>query len=284
MRLPMIPNYVIDHLVAEGGTARVYWGIDLRSGYAVAIKELKARFFRNKSVRDSFKAIETQLYLNLQHPNIPRLVDFVELPHRDELYLIIEFIDGKTLEQHIHYDVGLLPEEKALPIFYEILETVAYIHNSGYLHLDIKPNNVMMMPNGKIKIIDLGIASRLSDAESGVTGYGTPAYMPPEQSEGVSCGKYTDIFALGVLLFEMLTGRPPFQLESFTRDGLREIRRKIKEDPTPVMKEYYPFMSEELQGVVNKAMEKEPANRYQSCEELMHDIRTIMKKRKIKFL
>lgn len=269
---PQIPHYHIDHLIAEGGTARVYWGIDLRSGFPVAIKELKIRHFKNSVIRDKFKQVETQLYLYMQHPNIPKLVDFIDMHEREQLYIVMEFIQGKSLEQYIYGEVGLIPEQKALPMFLEILDTVAYLHRNGILHLDIKSNNVMIQPNGRIKLIDLGIASRMSDA-SNSTGFGTPAYMPPEQSEKGQCGPYTDIFALGIMLFEMLTGNLPFG-----GNNTSEIRNSIKFAPTPQMKDYYPFINLDLQIIVERALAKDPMYRYQSCDEFASFIKDYMNK------
>lgn len=264
--LPKIPLYHVDHLIAEGGTAKVYWGIDMRSGFPVAIKELKLRHFKNQVVREKFKQVETQLYLYLQHPNIPKLVDFIDMHTKEQLYIIMEYIEGKSLEQYIYSEIGLIPETKALPMFLEILDTVAYLHNHGILHLDIKSNNIMIQPNGRIKIIDLGIASRMSDA-SNSTGFGTPAYMPPEQSEKGQCGPYTDIFALGIMLFEMLAGTVPF-----TGNATSEIKRKIKYEPTPQMKDYYPPINSDMQYIVERALAKDPSMRYQSCEEFANAI------------
>lgn len=274
--LPKIPLYHIGHLVAEGGTARVYWGIDLRSGFPVAVKELKIRHFKNQVIREKFMKVETQLYLYMQHPNIPRLVDFIDMHEREQLYIVMEFVRGENLEQYIYTEIGLIPERKALPMFLEILDTVAYLHRHGILHLDIKSNNVMIQPDGKIKLIDLGIASRMSDAVNS-TGFGTPAYMPPEQSEKGQCGPYTDIFALGVVLFEMLTGTVPF-----TGRNASEIRRKIKSEPTPRMSDYYPPLNAGLQAVVERALAKEPAQRYRSCEEFEKAIRDYMARHGLK--
>lgn len=273
--LPKIPLYHIDHLIAEGGTAKVYWGIDLRSGFPVAIKELKIRHFKNQIIREKFKKVETQLYLYMQHPNIPKLVDFIDMHERELLYIVMEFIHGKSLEQYIYGEIGLIPEQKALPMFLEILDTVAYLHHNGILHLDIKSNNVMIQPNGRIKLIDLGIASRMSDA-SNSTGFGTPAYMPPEQSEKGQCGQYTDIFALGIMLFEMLTGTVPF-----TGEKPSEIRQKIKYEPTPQMKDFYPPINSDLQFIVERALAKDPMMRYQSCEEFESFINDYMRKHRL---
>ena len=275
--LPQIPLYHVDHLIAEGGTARVFWGIDLRSGFPVAIKELKIRHFKNQAIKQNFKDVEAQMYLYMQHPNIPRLVDFIDMKEKELLYIIMEFIEGQSLEHYIYRVMGLIPEQKALPMFLDILDTVAYIHNKGYLHLDIKSNNIMLQPNGKIKLIDLGIASRMSEA-SNSTGYGTPAYMPPEQSEMGKCGKYTDIFALGIMLFEMLTGTLPFTSNNPNpRQNLEEIRYKIKYEPTPVMSQYYPPITSELQYIVERALAKDAGQRYNSCEEFAYFIKDYMK-------
>lgn len=267
---PLMPLYYIDHLIAEGGTAKVYWGIDRRSGFPVAIKELKIRHFKNTVIREKFKNVETQLYLYMQHPNIPRLVDFIDMHEQEKLFIIMEFIQGKSLEQYIYGEIGPIPEEKALPMFIDILDTVAYLHNNGVLHLDIKSNNIMLQPNGKIKLLDMGIASRMSDA-SDSTGFGTPAYMPPEQSEKRPCGRYTDIFALGIMLFEMLTGTIPFAGQTTS-----EIRQKIKFDPTPQMNSIYPIIKPQLQSIVEKALAKDPMMRYQSCENFADAIKNYM--------
>ena len=261
--LPKIPMYHVGHLIAEGGTAKVYWGVDLRTGYPVAIKELKTRHFRNPEVRRKFIS-ETQLYLYMQHPNLTRLVDFVDLQEQESLYIIMEYIDGRTLEQYIYNDIGLIPEQRALPMFLEILDTVAFLHQKNILHLDIKSNNIMIQPDGKIKLIDLGIASKVGTF---TTGFGTPAYMPPEQFEKRECGRYTDVFALGVMLFEMLTGTVPFFGQKPS-----EIQNKIKNDPTPLMHLFYPPINDELQAIVNKALEKEPHMRYQTCESFARSI------------
>jgi serine/threonine-protein kinase len=220
------------------------------------------------------------MYLYLSHPNIPKLVDFIDLEDKELMYIVMEFIEGKTLEDYLYREIGLIPEQKALPMFVEILDTVAFIHNRGYLHLDIKSNNVMIQPDGKLKLIDLGIASRMSEASSS-TGFGTPAYMPPEQSEMGNCGKYTDVFALGIMLFEMLTGALPFTSQNPSgRQAVAEIRNKIKYAPTPQMKSYYPFIGEELQYIVDRALAKTPSQRYQSCEEFKRFIVDYMRKKR----
>ncbi|MBQ3739845.1 MAG: serine/threonine protein kinase [Bacteroidales bacterium] len=282
--LPKLPWYDIDHLIASGGTANVYWGVDLRSGFPVAIKELKIRHFKNPVIREKFKNVEAQLYLYLQHPNIPKLVDFIDLKETSQMFIVMEFVKGRSLEEYIYREIGLIPEQKALPMFLEILDTVSYIHNKGILHLDLKPNNVMIQPNGKLKLIDLGIASRMKNASTSTSGegFGTPAYMPPEQAEkGGRVGKYTDIFALGVMLFEMLTGQQPFTSNNpDPRKNIAEIKWNVKNQPTPQMKQYYSHIGNELQFIVERALAKEPSARYQSCREFSDAIKDYMKRKK----
>ncbi|MBO4645674.1 MAG: serine/threonine protein kinase [Bacteroidales bacterium] len=278
--LPRIPWYRVEQLIAEGGTARVYLGKDLRSGYPVAIKELKIRHFKNPVIKQKFKEMEAQMYLYMQHPNIPKLVDFIDMKETEQLFIVMEFVEGRSLEYFIYREIGLIPEQRALPMFLKILDTVGYLHRKGVLHLDIKSNNVMIQSDGNLKLIDLGIASRISEATSS-TGFGTPAYMPAEQAEKGQVGKYTDIFALGIMLFEMLTGHLPFTSDNPNpRQNLAEIRHKIKYAPVPPMIQYYPMISNELQQIVERALAKNPSSRYQSCEEFASAIKGFMKSKK----
>ncbi len=284
---PQLQYYDIVHLVAEGGTARVYWAIDKRSGFPVAIKELKLRHMTNTAIRDNFRNMETQLMLYARHPNIPNLVDFIDIPQTKQMFIVMEFVEGQNLEDYIYRQIGLLPEERALPIFLQILDAVGFLHKAviphlrifnGVLHLDLKSNNVMLQQGDRIKLIDLGIASRISaNSTSTGQGFGTPAYMPPEQSEKGNLGKYSDIFALGVVLFEMLTGHLPFNGSSIT-----EIRAKIKNQPTPQMKDFYPIIGDELQTIVEKATAKNPLARYQTCEEFSDALEYYMKIKKMR--
>lgn len=274
--LPKLEWYAVSRLIAEGGTARVYWGVDLRTGFPVAIKELKIRHLSNPVLREKFKNMETHLYMYLEHDNIPKLVDFIDMKKTGQLFLVMEFIEGRTLDDYIAEDIGLIPEERALPTFLDLLDVVGYLHGHGILHLDIKTGNIMLQYGGGLKLIDLGIASRINGAKS--TGYGTPAYMPPEQYElGEAVGRYTDIFALGVVLYEMLTGHVPFSSDSpDPRLAVSEIRTKIKFEPVPAMQSYYPFINDDLQFIVERALQKNPSSRYSSCDEFAAFIREYM--------
>ena len=295
--LPYIsPLYHVLGLVAEGGTAKVYKGVNLGNGFPVAIKELKTRHLNNPIIKQKFIEFETQLYLYLHtlYPGIsvPKLVDLIDLQDRGLLCIVMEFIEGKNLDDYIYREIGLIPEQKALPMFLEILDIVEHLHNlvipymnirNGILHLDIKSGNIMLQPNGKVKLIDLGIASRICGTDKS-TGFGTPAYMPPEQSEMGRCGVYTDIFALGVVLFEMLTGQLPFTSQNpSARQYNEEIKHKIKFEPTPQMRQFYPPLGVDLQYIVERALAKNPADRYQSCGEFRSFIKDYLHRNKINY-
>ena len=151
MKLPSIPYYHVDHVLSDkGGTAVVYWGVDLRSGYPVAIKQLYA----SKSKSLDLKA-EANRYLYLSHPNLTKLVDFVV--SGDQCFLIMEFVEGIGLDEYQATRSGPMPDEVAIPIFLQILDTIGYLHENNTLHLDIKPNNIMLKSDGKIKVLDMGI-------------------------------------------------------------------------------------------------------------------------------
>lgn len=271
-------HYAVDHLIGSGGTANVYFGINLRTGFPVAIKELL--HIRNPYLRQQFKDVETQLYLRLGagngHPNIPALDNFLLCPETDQMFLIMEFVPGKTLTRYIQ-DVALIPEKTALPIFLEILDTVGFLHERGVVHLDIKPNNVIIKPDRGVKLIDLGIASRMGEFSSVVAG--TPPYMPPEQWDNGTLGTYTDIYALGMLLFEMLTGQVAFDapMTNSKEAALAEISRMAHHASLPQMRDYYSHIGMPLQEIVEKATRKNPTERYQTCSEFANALKQYMR-------
>lgn len=266
MGLPRLPYYHVTRLIASGGMANVYEGVDLRSGSCVAIKEMNADSLKNKSIREKFKRTETEIYLYNEHPNIPKLVDFIELDDYSNLYIVMELIKGINLDKFVYDIHGLLPEQKALPMFLEILDAIAYLHRRNVLHLDIKMNNIMVQQDGRIKVIDMGVASRMGD----VSIAGTHGYMPPEQIEHKPCGCSTDVFALGVVLYEMLTAHRPFIVQD-----KNEMLRVIAQGAPP-MWNFYPAIHPDLQIIVERALYPDAAYRYQSCEEYMRTIEDYM--------
>ncbi|MDR1594874.1 MAG: serine/threonine protein kinase [Prevotellaceae bacterium] len=266
--LPQIPYYHIDRVINSGGTAVVYWGIDLRSGLPVAIKAIYPSRAGDQFILQRFRE-EANHYLYLSsHPNITKLVDFVE--YKGQFYLVMEYIEGMSLDEYQYKRTGPLVEEVAIPMFLQILDTIGYLHDNNLLHLDIKPGNIMVMHDCRIKILDMGISAKINDKSNNLKTCGTPAFMPPEQFEHGDLGTYTDIFALGVTLFSMLTNRLPFSGSHHI-----EIWQKIKESKIPSARDFYPPLNPAFQPILEKAMHKNYWNRYQRCDELATELKQL---------
>ncbi len=264
IKLPSIPYYHVERVLSSaGGSAVVYWGVDLRSGYPVAIKQLYASRAKALDLQ-----AEANRYLYLCHPNITRLVDFVV--GGDQCFLIMEYVEGMNLDDYQRTRTGPLPDELAIPIFLQLLDTVAYLHDNNTLHLDLKPNNVMIKDDGSIKVLDMGISAKIRGGENNGKLRGTPSFMPPEQFERRRLGRYTDIFALGVTLYSMLTMHLPFSGKTH-----QEIWNNVKNGNYTPAKAYYPYVNPAFEPILRKALMSEPSERYQSCEEMAKDIRNI---------
>lgn len=262
--LPKIHLYHVDHMIAEGGTAAVYMGVDLRSGFPVAIKSLYPNRASNPYILRKFRE-GANLYLYLAHPNLTRLVDFVI--DGDKYYIIMEYIEGDTLDHLINSRSRPLSAHQVIRIFNQILSTIAYLHQHGVLHLDIKPNNIMIKPNGTIKVIDMGISIHLREKE--IKAAGTPPFMSPEQQDGANLGYYTDIFSLGVTLFNVVTGQLPF---SGTATSVLKQNRTAKR---PLVTDVSPYAHPGFQPIIERAMNPDPLLRYQTCEEMMMDLQRL---------
>ena len=260
MTLPIIPNYqVYQVLNNSGGTAIIYSGKDCRTNKLVAIK--KPRVNNADALQLLRKEAQSQLNLSSKHhPNITRLLDYVEAS--GSAYLIMEYINGMSLDEYQRTKTGPMPDEVAVPFFLQMLDAVGFIHQCGYLHKDIKPGNFMVRNDMLIKILDMGISAKLKDKDNNPRICGTPSFMPPEQFEKRTLGTYTDVFALGVTFYHMLTANMPFKGRD--RDA---IWANIRAGVIPDMRSYYPFTNPVYQPVVEKAMSSNPSKRYQTCEE-----------------
>ena len=272
MNLPKIPHYYIDSLIESGGTASVYFGIDERSGYPVAIKALFPSRAKDDFILDRFRAEANHyLYLSRHNKNITKLVDYIELD--DKFYLVMEFVDGIPLDKYLNTITGPMSEEILVPMFCRILETIAYLHQNGVIHLDIKPSNMMVLQDNDIKILDMGISAIINDKSNNLKKCGSPAFMSPEQINQGELGFYTDIFALGVTLFNMLTCKLPF-----TGDNHTEIFKKICNDTTPSIENFHQTVNPQFQKIIERALQKEGKDRYQTCEEFQMDLLEITDK------
>lgn len=264
----MIPtdilNYRIVRHLGSGGMGSVYLAVNTNIDQQVAIKVLRPEVARNAALRARFKQ-EAEMLCSLDHPGIVKFLNYVETA--EGVFLIMEYVKGMTLEDFISKKNGLIVESKAYPLICEILDAFAYAHSKGIVHRDIKPANIIIQDDGHIKIMDFGIAQIVSEAN--VTDskaiMGTPAYMSPEQIYGKDIDARSDIYSIGVLIHNMLTGRAPYDSTLLTA---QEIKRRVVKDNMPRMAETYPYISDKIQAVVDKATQKVPEARYQSCLEM----------------
>jgi serine/threonine-protein kinase len=269
MNLPNIPYYrILNILSTAGGMSKVYRGIDLRSKQEVAIKELDLKGSQNSYLAELFKK-EANHYIYLDHPQLMKLIDFAE--QGNGYYIIMELVKGMSLAECLHSKTGPMVAENAIPMFLHVLETIDYLHRKNILHLDIKPANIMVQDDGNIKVIDMGISTDLNNIDHFIKRVGTPAYMSPEQINGEKLGFYTDIYALGVTLFKMLTNFEPFGGES-----REELNYNIKNKPIPQASDFYPDISDEMQCILEKAMNKNPKERYLNCADFAEALNDIL--------
>lgn len=269
----MIPtdilNYRIVRHLGSGGMGSVYLAVNTNIDQQVAIKALRPEVASNAVLRARFKQ-EAELLCSLDHPGIVKFINYVETA--DGVYLIMEYVKGITLEDFINKKNGLIVEKKAYPFICEILDAFAYAHSKGIVHRDIKPSNIIIQDDGHIKIMDFGIAQIVSEAKVSDSRYvmGTPTYMSPEQIYGKNVDARSDIYSIGVLIHNMLTGRAPYDATLLT---VQEIKRRVVKDAMPRMAEYYPYISNVIQAVVDRATQKVPEARYQSCEEMKQAVK-----------
>lgn len=262
-----ILNYQVEKLIGTGGMGSVYLGHHSQLNRKVAIKALNPQLAQNNEIRQRFKN-EAATLSHLQHPNIVTLHDYIE--DDDSSYLVMEYVEGMPLDDYIDQKTGPIPEDKAIKIFTKILGAVNYAHQKNVIHRDIKPSNIIITPKENIKILDFGIAKILDNNARKLTQtgakVGTVLYMSPEQVKSKTVDRRSDIYSLGVTFFQMLTGRCPYENETSEYD----IYTKIVNEPLPEAKTFYAGVSDKMQYIINKATDKDPKNRFQSCQEFIH--------------
>ena len=260
-----INNYLLERKLGEGGMSEVFLARHNRIDRVVAIKVLHKNLFTNELVRNRFKN-EANALIKLEHPNIVKIYDYIE--QKDFACLIVEFIDGISLDEYINKFSGPLPDSKASVIICAVLDAVQYAHNNNILHRDIKPGNIMVSRDGKSpKVMDFGIAKFTDIATPNVTHIntqlGTPFYMSPEQVKGLPNSPSSDIYSIGVTLFEMVTGKCPY----IGITTLFELQTKIVNEPLPPTSLFYPDVSPEFQEAIKIATNKLPGERFKSCSD-----------------
>ena len=258
-------KYEIHNLVGMGGMAYVYRAYDRVEDRWVAIKILKEEFSDNSDFLRRFRN-EAKAITLLSHPNI---VEVYDVSFGDRLqYIVMEYIDGITLKQYIEQE-GVIRWDEAVHFTIQILLALEHAHEKGIIHRDIKPQNVMLLQNGTIKVTDFGIA-RFSQSETQTMtdkAIGSVHYIAPEQARGDYITNKADIYSVGVMLYEMLTGQLPFVADSAVSVALMQLQAK------PVMpRELNPNLARGLEQITMKAMEKNPVDRFQSAGEMLDDI------------
>jgi serine/threonine protein kinase len=257
-----IGQYRILSELGTGGMGVVYRAVDVLLEREVAIKRLRSEFASNANVIERFRK-EAQLQAKLNHPNIAQL--YTLLQEGGSLCIVMEYIDGTVLRNYMP-----MPWQSALPVILQILEALDYAHRRGVLHRDIKPENVVIDHEGVVKVMDFGIAHALGAArltrERVVIG--TLEYMPPERIMNKEMDQSSDLYSVGVLLFEMLCGRLPFVNES----EYALLRAQV-EQTAPLVSQFVSDAPDFVTEAVRRALEKDPHNRYPSCSDMAAALR-----------
>ena len=267
-------RYKIVRHIGSGGMANVYLGHDLILDRPVAIKVLRFDFRNNKDALRRFQR-EALSATQLIHPNIVGVYDVDE---EDEVqYIVMEFIDGTDLKKYIDIQ-GRVSPEKSIHIMHQVLSAVALAHKNRIIHRDIKPQNILIDNQDRIKITDFGIAVALSETSITQTNtlLGSVHYLSPEQARGSMATSKSDIYALGVVLYELLSGKVPFDGESAVSVALKHFQ-----EPMPFIRDSHPEIPQSLENVILKATAKEPLDRYATCEEMMADLDTCLNEERL---
>jgi len=260
---------VVQH-IGQGGMADVFRGVDTILNREVAIKILRADLSTDAVSILRFER-EAQAATALAHPNIVEIYDVGD--YKGHHYIVMEFVPGRTLKQVIRARGPLLKEE-AIDIMKQLTSAVSEAHAKGIIHRDIKPQNVIVKADGSVKILDFGIATakgsmQLTQANNVM---GSVHYLAPELAKGEQASAQSDIYALGIVLYEMLAGDVPFKADQAVQVALRHMR-----DPMPSLREANPTVPQSIENIVIRATAKDPNKRYRSCREMWQDLSTCLK-------
>jgi len=276
-----IGNYEVVSQFGEGGMGELYFGRHTRLAREVIIKTIRTEDFSPRQVEHLRDRLEREAFVQsqLDHPNIVRVYDFIG--SGDTTCIVMEYVPGRDLRKMISRETGPVPAARAIRLFSQVLAAVDYAHHfiyqdksgerhQGIIHRDLKPANILVTPEDVVKVTDFGIVKVRGVKGGTQMGFnpGTPEYMSPEQARGRELDQCSDIYSLGVVFYEMLTGHVPFEDDgSGTSDY--EIRRGHIEMPVPPFSKYYPGVSPELEKITFKALEKSPDERYQTARQFL---------------
>jgi serine/threonine-protein kinase len=262
----MLDHYRIETSVAHSAMSTLFRATDMESGRQVAIKVPLPEMESDPVLFERFKR-EQEIGQELDHPGVVKTYDGEQ---RSRLYMVIEWVEGRLLRSVLN-ESGQLPIDRAVHLTRAICDALDYMHKHGIVHRDLKPENIMILAEDRIKIIDFGIAMkeearRLTFANLSPT-LGTPDYISPEQVKGQRGDQRSDIYALGVMLYEMLTGQVPFS----GPNPFAVMNDRVLNDPKPARK-LNPAISPQLQEILNRALEREPRNRYATATEMAWEL------------
>ena len=265
-------RYELGELIGYGGMAEVHRGRDTRLGRDVAIKVLRSDLARDPSFLNRFRR-EAQSAAGLNHPSIVAVYDTGQDTLADgtaQPYIVMEFVEGRTLRDIIKAE-GRLPARRAMEIAADVAGALDFSHKNGLIHRDVKPANVMITGSGAVKVMDFGIARAVADNGATVTQtanvIGTAQYLSPEQARGETVDPRSDVYSLGCLLYELVTGVPPFQGDSPVAVAYQHVRENATAPTTRV-----PDLPRALDSIIMKALAKNQLNRYQTAGEMRTDL------------
>lgn len=267
MRRVLSGRYELIEIVGTGGMAVVYRALDQKTGQEVAVKLLRPEFERDEEFVRRFSH-EAKAAAQVAHENIVNMLDvgFDEVP-----YIVMEFVRGQTLKDLIR-SVGSIPPRQAVTMVLRILAAVDHAHRNNIVHRDIKPQNILVDESGMIKVADFGIARVTNSSTMTATGdgsfFGSVHYISPEQARGEKADEKSDLYSVGVVLYEMLTGQVPFDSESAVSIAIKHIG----ETPRSI-RELKPELPRALEQILQKALSKAPEDRYQSASEMAADLK-----------
>lgn len=262
----MVGEYRLIDFIGEGGMGSVYRGVHAKLGRVAAIKVLTSAARREQGFVERFFN-EARIQSQLQHPNIAALYDFCEV--QGQPCIIMEYIDGDTLCDRVR-PYGPLPSAEALRIFSEVVSAIGYVHAHGVIHRDIKSNNIKIGTSGQVKLLDFGIAKGGTSPVLTQTGsvIGTLEYLSPEQLSTGHADERSDIWALGVLLYEMMTGHVPFEAQT-----IGALCTKIGNADYPPLRQHNPAAPQDIANIVARCLKKNAVERYQTASALFADVR-----------
>jgi len=262
----VLDHYRIENLVARSGMASIFRATDVRTGRPVALKIPHPEMEADVVLYDRFQR-EQDIGQKLDHPNVMKVMSN---DHASQVYMVMEWVDGRLLRQ-ILMEKRKLPIERAVDLTKKICDALDYIHRHGVVHRDLKPENIMVADEDHVKLIDFGIAGhegsrRLTFAKLSQL-MGTPDYISPEQVKGKRGDGRSDIYALGIMFYEMLTGKVPFQ----GPNAFAIMNDRLLNNPIPP-REIDPSIPVELQEIIYRALERDPKNRYATAKEFLWDL------------